>query len=95
MGNKLPPLNVYPVYHKSIDRKRGNEMMFSKLTDIVSREALTEIVETNDVRAIRVLIDYLMLKLDYASNFHERSNILETVTNLLEVKQCMTADISK
>ena len=95
MGNKLPPLNVYPVYHKSIDRKRGNEMMFSKLTDIVSREALTEIVETNDVRAARVLIDYLMLKLDYAQSFHERSNILETVTHLLEVKQCMTADISK
>ena len=70
-------------------------MMFSKLTDIVSREALTEIVETNDVRALRVLIDYLMLKLDYASNFQERSNILETVTHLLEVKQCMTADISK
>lgn len=67
-------------------------MMFSKLTDIVSREALTEIVETNDVRALRVLIDYLMLKLDYASNFQERSNILETVTNLLEVKQCMTAN---
>lgn len=58
-------------------------MMFSKLTDIVSREALTEIVETNDVRAARVLIDYLMLKLDYSSNFHERSNILETVTHLL------------
>lgn len=70
-------------------------MMFSKLTDIVSREALTEIVETNDVRAARVLIDYLMLKLDYSSNFHERSNILETVTHLLEVKQCMTANISE
>ena len=66
-----------------------------EITDIISREALTEIVETNDVRAARVLIDYLMLKLDYASNFHERFNILETVRQLLEVKQCMIDDISE
>lgn len=66
-----------------------------EITDIISREALTEIVETNDVRAARVLIDYLMLKLHYAQNFHERFNILETVRHLLEVKQCMTADISE
>lgn len=66
-----------------------------EITDIISREALTEIVEKNDVKAARVLIDYLMLKLDYAENFHEKFNILTTVRQLLEVKQCMIDDISE
>lgn len=66
--------------------------MFSKLTDIVSREVLQEIEDTNDLKAVRVLIDFLMLKLDYAANSHERLNIVEAVNKLQEVRKCMIAD---
>lgn len=70
-------------------------MMFSKMSDILSREALDEIKERNDSNAYRVLIDYLMLKLDYASNTHEKLNIIEAINNLMKEKQCMTANTSE
>lgn len=69
--------------------------MFSKITDILSREALDEIQERNDSKAYRVLIDYLLLKLDYAANTHERLNIIEAINNLMKEKQCMTANTSE
>lgn len=70
-------------------------MTFSKLTDIIPREALEEIEQTNDLDAVRILIDYLMLKLDYGKNSHEKLNIIEAINKLMEVKKCMIADTSK